>query len=740
MAVAAGARSAVPTAAAPPDSPLHPFLDRRLGAENDSGRAVYETLFSPARHWVLAEHRVLGTPTVPGTTWLEMARAAFARESGARQIEIRDVVFTVPLMVVDGDARQVRTTLLPAGGETAFRIESRTAAGADWQEHAHGWLRRLEDASPARYDPAAVAARCGEREVDSQGDISTVAAGVVSWGPRWQSFRRARLGSGETLVTLELPAEHAGDLDGLGLHPALLDMATAAGSALTGGGSMLPQSYGRIRILEPLPGRFHAHVRSRAPEDGESPSFDVMLLGEDGRVLVDLERFTMKRLAGGAFAAGGGKARTPAGIHLWIAPDEGVEAFRRALACGRFSHLAVSPTDLPASIAALRREAAQRATPEDTAPRFSRPDLGTDYAAPTTDLETALAGVWQTVLGLEQVGIHDNFFDLGGDSVVGIQLAAQAASRGIALTPEQLFEHQTIAALARALDRRDYGGAPAPLAVLEPDIAAGPAGAGRARGGAVLAPGLPRGRAVPGEPGPAAHPSQRTVLRHEIEDIYHLSPVQQGMLFEILYAPGARAYFDQFVLRFEDGLDIDLLEQAWRKIVEHHPVLRTAFFWEEVEEPVQVVHRRAELPFERLDWRDLDPAPREENLTGFLEEDRARGFALDHAPLMRLTAIRWSETGWRIVLSYHHLVLDGWSTSLVLREVTAAYEALARGAEPALEKRRPFRDYIAWLRQQDLGAAEAYWRRTLEGAEPTPIGIDRSPGRAIAPGDHHVEA
>ncbi len=230
-------------------------------------------------------------------------------------------------------------------------------------------------------------------------------------------------------------------------------------------------------------------------------------------------------------------------------------------------------------------------------------------------------------------------------------------------------------------------------------------------------------------------------MKHDVEDIYRLTPVQQGMLFETLYARVTGAYFDQFVLRFEAGLDIGLLEQAWRRIAARHPVLRTAFFWEEVEEPVQLVRQQAELPFERLDWRDLDSAAREEKLRAFLGEDRARGFALDQAPLMRLAAIRWSGTGWRVVWSYHHLILDGWSAALVLREVAAAYEALARGAEPALETRRPFRDYVAWLRQQDLGAAEACWRQTLAGfVEPTTIGIDRSPGRTVAPGDHYAEA
>src|SRR6266545_2045188 len=225
-----------------------------------------------------------------------------------------------------------------------------------------------------------------------------------------------------------------------------------------------------------------------------------------------------------------------------------------------------------------------------------------------------------------------------------------------------------------------------------------------------------------------------------VEDLYRLSPIQEGMLFHTLRDGEAAPYFEQFVFLYDQGLDLGRIERAWQQAVDRHPVLRTSFVWEDVERPVQIVHRRVELPFELQDWRHLAPAERDERLRRFLAEDRARGFVLDRAPLLRLAAIRWDEAGWRIVWSYHHLLLDGWSATLLLRDVAILYETAGGRTAAALEPRRPFRDYIAWLRQQDLAAAEAWWRRTFAGfSGPTVLGIDRAPGRPVDPGDVHVE-
>jgi amino acid adenylation domain-containing protein len=226
--------------------------------------------------------------------------------------------------------------------------------------------------------------------------------------------------------------------------------------------------------------------------------------------------------------------------------------------------------------------------------------------------------------------------------------------------------------------------------------------------------------------------------RPDVEDIYPLTPLQQGMLFHTVYAPGSGAYVEQVGFTVRDpAFDPGAFERAWQRVAERHPVLRTAFAWEEMEEPVQVVQRRVAVPVERLDWSGASPRERGDRLDAFLAEDRRRGFDLLAAPLMRLALIRTGADEWRVQWSFHHLLLDGWSLPRVLDEALA-FEADARaGAETHRPRPRPFRDYVLWLRRQDPAAAESFWRGRLAGVEaPTPLGIDRPApaGAADEPG------
>jgi amino acid adenylation domain-containing protein/thioester reductase-like protein len=224
------------------------------------------------------------------------------------------------------------------------------------------------------------------------------------------------------------------------------------------------------------------------------------------------------------------------------------------------------------------------------------------------------------------------------------------------------------------------------------------------------------------------------------EDLYRLSPVQKGMLFHVLSAPGSGVYFEQFTTAYDDGLDPDIFAAAWRLVLDRHPVLRTSFLWEDLEEPVQVVHRQAELELERLDWRHHDPDEQRRGIAALAAADRRRGFDLARPPLLRLSLVRVGERAWRVIWSYHHLLLDGWSAGLVMHEVAALYQAVARGETATLPARRPFKAYILWLLQQDPAATGPYWRRVLAGfRQPTPLVVDTVAAAGVDPGNSGYE-
>jgi amino acid adenylation domain-containing protein len=314
------------------------------------------------------------------------------------------------------------------------------------------------------------------------------------------------------------------------------------------------------------------------------------------------------------------------------------------------------------------------------------------FVGPRTAAEKTLAGIWSKVLNIGEPGIFANFFELGGDSILAMLVSAKARQAGLNLTPRDILGRPTIAALAtmsepvaqKPLDQIARTGTDFPLASLD-----------RSELDALM----------------AAH--------SEIEDIYRLSPIQHGLLFHHLHSPESDVYFEQCTFTIQGSLQTAMLKKAWQMTIDRHPILRTSFAWKALGEPVQIVHRVVEAQAEELDWRDLEADNQNRRRSALLEADLLRSFDLESAPLLRLTIVRQAPDLWFCILSYHHLLLDGWSLLLVMRELLSRYESLTAGAQQEFPPVRPYRDYIAWLDQQHLDA-EAFWRRKLQDFEPLP--------------------
>ncbi|MEH2155323.1 non-ribosomal peptide synthetase [Nostoc sp.] len=209
---------------------------------------------------------------------------------------------------------------------------------------------------------------------------------------------------------------------------------------------------------------------------------------------------------------------------------------------------------------------------------------------------------------------------------------------------------------------------------------------------------------------------------NNIDDLYELSPMQQGMLFHSLYAPESEVYFEQLVCILQGELNFTGFVQAWQQIVARHPVLRSSFYWEEIEKPLQMVSKQVHLPWEQLDWQNFTPDEQQHYLGDFLASDRQKRFDLSQAPLMRFTVIQLEEYTYQFIWSHHHILFDGWSMQIILKEVLAFYEAHQRGEHLRLIPSRPYREYIEWLQQQDITQANNFWQKNLQGFE-TPISL-----------------
>ncbi|MFF8772661.1 SDR family NAD(P)-dependent oxidoreductase [Kitasatospora sp. NPDC015120] len=473
----------------------HPLL--RLVRSEGTTR-VYETVLSTADSWIVDDHRLMGHGLVPGTAYLELVRAALAGQAGERDIELHDVLFMTPVIVPDGQTRTVYTTVEEHDGRTRFTVRSRPGEGAPWREHAVGSASFHERGPDTVRDLAEVEARCEvtevlrtEEEIRRRLGVERFEEGggpLQFWfGPRWQVLETIRTGGRRMLATLRLDDAFLADLDAYPLHPALLDMAGGVFRLHAEDPYYLPLTYRSLRILHPLTGTVHVAVEIRHPagSTGETLSCDLELLDPDGRLLVRVGDFTVKRIndvdalleqiaqtvaeaegAGAETAAAGdggdagdtGTGARPAAAGALAALGEGFTeedgraAFARVLAQpGLPAHLVVTPQDFEAlrrlarsiTPALLARELEQLAPLGGSHPR---PDLATPFVAPATEQEEAVAALWREVLGVEEVGVNDDFFALGGHSLAAVQINTRIQGRfGTELDLRDFFQSPTVA-------------------------------------------------------------------------------------------------------------------------------------------------------------------------------------------------------------------------------------------------------------------------------------------------------
>lgn len=204
-----------------------------------------------------------------------------------------------------------------------------------------------------------------------------------------------------------------------------------------------------------------------------------------------------------------------------------------------------------------------------------------------------------------------------------------------------------------------------------------------------------------------------------IETLYALSSMQEGMLLHSLLDAETKkgVYHQQLIWNLDGKLDISSFTKAWEKILFTHSVLRTGFFWREIQKPVQVVFRDLPIHIQFVDWTHLSQKELEQQLQDFLKDDRENPLSLDQPPLMRLILFQRSSNQFTFVWSHHHIILDGWSVAIVLGQVIELYEKIIKqpNASFSLPKITPFVDYIKWLQKQDISLAEQFWRNELKG-------------------------
>ncbi len=446
--------------------------------EDTNGTPWLATYMGPDTHWMLDEHRMVsGQSLLPGTGYIEIIAQA-AREYGIDDaLCIDDLVFLRPFAVADGEQMQLRLRMSPESGGQRIEIQA-GRPGGQFEIYAEASLRSISKEVPRTVDLAAAAANLPVREMANGATaLRSVQDGHVRFGPRWQVLRSTAFGPAEAIAELSLSDPYRVDRqNGVLLHPALLDIATGFAMQLVPGYAAahvlwVPVSYGTIVVHASLPDAVRSRIRLRTDADlGHGyAAFDAIITNLEGHIVLDVERFVMKRLDDdlSLLAAPANRdaaarlrdrhqreAASPAALQLaaqvrqGIAPSEGFEAMLRALATGQ-SQPIISSMNLDA----LRERAAlPPIVSHPSGETFERPDLDSDYVAPRNDIEQILAGFWTELLGVDKIGVDDSFFDIGGHSLIAVRLFRMIKKAySVDLPISVLFEAPTIAACAALL-------------------------------------------------------------------------------------------------------------------------------------------------------------------------------------------------------------------------------------------------------------------------------------------------
>jgi amino acid adenylation domain-containing protein len=318
-------------------------------------------------------------------------------------------------------------------------------------------------------------------------------------------------------------------------------------------------------------------------------------------------------------------------------------------------------------------------------PGPDRPKLESAYVAPRTEIEELLAVMWGDILGVDAVGVDDNFFALGGDSILSVRLLGLARERGLDFSLQQLFRHQTIRGLAQEISIRE------------------------------------REALGVGETGPFSLVSEedRAKLPPDLEDAYPLTMLQAGMFYHMELMPEFPLYHNINDWHLRAHFDREVFQKAVQQVVARHAVLRTSFDLSTYSEPLQLVHQTASLPVEVVDLRHLSMAEQDRVLDALVESEKRNRFALSQAPLLRFHVHLRTNNSFQFTLTESHTIFDGWSLTSTLAEIFTLYSLLLKDEPtPVVPPSVTFRDFVRLERSAlESEACRHYWNQVLNDCQ-----------------------
>lgn len=657
----------------------HPLFEYRFQAGD---KELFYSKLSLHRHWVLQDHRTNEHGVLSGTTLLEMVREAADNSMLKKPYLLRQVHFHTPITVREEEEKEVLLLFTKNKESYDFIIYSRFQHDEHtWIPHVTGTIEATQH-SASTMDLEALKESCGDKHVLFTEADHQKHGGYLNFGKRWRNIREVMAGSDEGVAIIELPETYQADLDDYHLHPGMLDTATSFLLGFLNKQKMfIPLSYESIAVYGKMPRCIYSYSKyldSRFPQE-DLASFDIQIMDEFGNVIIDIRNYTVIAISESVAdrISDGKKQSIQINLDKWmnadahgddsspigILPEEGREIFGKILTSG-VSNLIISTIDIETRLRKSHHSTANgwNGYEQSVSKKIQakRPPLSVEYVPPQTDIEKALCAIYENYLGMAPIGIADDFFELGGDSLKAIHVSTNIRKQfdsNITLT--DLFQYKTIKNVAEFIKSNNQVG-------------------------------------------------QYQISPVKVQPHYKTSLAQRRIFFLQGLMPDTVGYNESTAVLLEGPIHLRKIEEIFAKMIERHESLRTSFQVLEGE-IVQIVHPR--IDFEVI-CLESDEHSVEQDLEKFIQP-----FDLARAPLFRVGLIKIGEQKSILAVDIHHIISDGTSISLLVKDFSELYRNVSL---PPLNVQ--YKDYAEWQHDFSQSTAyrgqEAYWLNKLGGALP----------------------
>lgn len=592
---------------------LHPMLQYLL--LESMNQDVYITEYCPGNHWVMGQHKVMGNYVIPGLAYPELAKQASKQYFGDACIELRDFVYITPFIIhEENDKKNIQVIITKNNGKFGFIVASKKDNEdydnhGNWTKHVEGEFVELKENAMQRYDIKTLQQRCN-KEVRVI-NFNKIANGFFEFGPRWVESINLGIGENTFFSEVILPPEYEADLKTYELHPAMMDLAVnAMGYVL--GHNYLPLSFKSFKIYGSMPAKCYTYITSKQilHNSDETLKYDIDLMNSDGVVFGELRDYTIKK------------------VH-------------------DFTNLEPNK--------AKRRQPKTKTI--NKVKLIGKKDDG------YTQMEEEVAKVWGEVLGYDEINIYDNFYELGGDSILAMKLINEinrALKVNISVT--EIFSYLTISEFAQYLQSDKL-----------PEIK-----------------------------------TELHIQKAKEAQYYPLSSEQKRQYAIYMVNRNSTSYNNFEAILIEGELDIDRVENAFKQVIERHEVLQTSFSVIDGE-PVQEIHKHTDFNIEYITC--------EEAQIEFIVRKFIRPFDLEKAPLIRVCLAKMALNKFMILFDIHHIISDGTTISILFREFIDLYKG-----KSLPELRIQYKDFAVWqsknMETEDIKRQEEYWINSLSDELP----------------------